>query len=400
MIAQTVAMALQAIARNPLRSLLTMLGVVIGVGAVIGMVQLGEAAKKSVTEQIASLGQNLLMVHPGAGGPGPHGARGDAQPFDLDDVAALRREVPGVTVAPTAGASGLAVWGNRNWPTKITGTDNAFFTVRDWPLAQGRPFEAFELNGAAPVCVLGATVNKELFAGQPPLGERLRVGAVSCEVIGVLQSKQSMMGDDPDDFIAMPIRTVQRRLAGNTHVPMVFVSANDGRTAQAQADIEALLRERRRIGPGQADDFAVRDMKEIAARVNQSNDVLTTLLGGIAAVSLLVGGIGIMNIMLVSVTERTREIGVRMAVGARGAEVMRQFLVEAALLSTLGGLIGIGLGVGGSYLATSKLGLPYVFVPNVSLLAFVFSAGVGVVFGYVPARKAAHLDPIEALRHE
>lgn len=398
MMPQTLTMALQAIARNPLRSVLTMLGIVIGVGAVIGMVQLGEAAKKSVTDQIASLGQNLLMVHPGAG-RGPGGARSEAESFDLDDAAAIAREVPGVTVAPTASASGLAIFGNINWPTRISGADNNFFVVRDWALSSGRRFSAQELSGAAPVCVLGATVKTELFASQDPLGQRLRVGAISCEVIGVLASKQSMMGDDPDDFIAMPIRTVQRRLAGNTKVPMIYVSAPDG-TQQASAYISALLRERRRIKPGDADDFNVRDMAEIAERVNSTNDVLTTLLGGIAAVSLLVGGIGIMNIMLVSVTERTREIGIRMAVGARGVEVMRQFLVEAALLSTMGGAIGIGAGVGGSYIATSKLGLPFVFVPDVSLLAFFFSAGVGVVFGYIPARKAANLSPIEALRHE
>jgi putative ABC transport system permease protein len=393
--------AFRAIAVNKLRSVLTALGIVIGVGAVIGMVHLGESAKTAVTEQIASLGDNLLMVTPGAGDRGPGGTRTSGRAFEIADAEAIGREVAGVTVAPTSSQGALSVVGNTNWPTMVTGVDNRFFAVRDWEIATGRPFEPGELQAAAPVCVLGATVVKELFAGQDALGASVRVGKVACRVVGTLASKQSMMGSDPDDVILMPLRTVQRRLAGNTEVKMIYVTAlEDGSTGRVKEDIEALLRERRRIKAGDADDFSVRDMKEIADRVQGSTEVLTALLGAIAAVSLLVGGIGIMNIMLVSVTERTREIGIRMAVGARGREVLLQFLVESVVLATLGGILGIGLGLGGSYLAASKLGMPFVVIPTIVSLAFFFSAGVGVVFGFVPARKASRLDPIEALRHE
>ncbi|MGM0578160.1 MAG: ABC transporter permease [Myxococcota bacterium] len=397
----TIGMALHAMTRNKMRSFLTMLGVVIGVAAVIAMVHIGEGATRSVRDQIASLGQNLLMVRPGAGARGPGGARVTGEPFDLEDAEAIAEQVPNVEVAPTLNSGVLAVYGHDNWPTTVTGTTNAFFEVRDWEVAEGRRFDPAELRTGAPVCILGATVHDELLPGQEAIGATLRLGRVSCRVVGVLESKQSMMGADPDDVVLMPIRTVQRRLAGTQEVQMLYVSALvEGTTQQAQASLEALLRERRRIGPGDPDDFQVRDMEEIAKRVEGTTGTMTMLLGAVAAVSLLVGGIGIMNIMLVSVTERTREIGIRLAVGARGREVLLQFLVEAAMLSTLGGVVGIGLGLGGSWLASSKMGLPFAVVPEIVVTAFLFSAGVGVLFGFVPARKASRLNPIEALRHE
>ena len=395
----TLGMALRAMVRNKLRSFLTVLGVVIGVGAVICMVHLGESAKKSVTDQIASLGQNLLMVRSGAG-RGPGGARVASKAFTVEDAEAIQAQVDGIVVAPTASANTVAVNGNTNWPTNAQGVTDEFFTVRDWPVTAGRRFEQAELRGGALVCIIGATVHKELFAGEEAIGARIRLGRLSCDVIGVLASKQSMMGSDPDDTILLPLRTVQRRLAGKDDVQMIYVSATDGGTARVQAEIERLLRERRRIKDGRDDDFSVRDMREIADRVTGTTDVMTTLLGSIAAVSLLVGGIGIMNIMLVSVTERTREIGIRMAIGARGREVLLQFLLESALLSTLGGLLGIGVGLGGSYLACDKLDLPFVVVPGIVGVAFLFSAAVGILFGFMPALKAARLDPIDALRHE
>jgi len=397
----TLAMALREINRNKMRSSLTALGIIIGVGAVIAMVHLGQATTNDVTAQISSLGQNLLMVTPGTRTRGPGGTRTAATPFDAADVKALQEQLAGATLAPSAGSRQVVVYGNANWPTTVTGTDNNFFDVRDWDIAQGRKFEASELRSATPVCVLGKTVVTELFGDEDPLGAKIRVGKLSCNVIGVLQSKQAMMGSDQDDTILMPLRTFQRRIAGNWDVSMVYVSAlEDGTTPQVKADIEGILRKSRRIAVGAADDFSIRDMAEIAKTVGNTTAILTILLGAIAGVSLLVGGIGIMNIMLVSVTERTREIGIRLSVGARGREVLLQFLVEAVVLSTIGGIVGIALGLGGSLLATQQLSLPFVLVPEIVTIAFIFSAAVGVGFGYWPARKAARLDPIEALRHE
>jgi putative ABC transport system permease protein len=284
----------------------------------------------------------------------------------------------------------------------VTGSTNAFMEVRDWPLDYGRRFTGGEMRAGKAVCILGKTVREQLFGAQNPLGVTIRLGKISCRVIGILSSKgQSSFGTDQDDIVIIPLRTLQRRLTGKTDITNILVSAADGvSTEKVKADIERLMRERRHMGRNKADDFNVRDMKEIVSTLTGTTRVLTALLGAVAAVSLLVGGIGIMNIMLVSVTERTREIGTRLAIGALEREVLMQFLVEAVVLSSLGGLCGIALGLGAAAFGASALSVPFIFDPGIVAIAFAFSAAVGVLFGYVPARKAARLDPIEALRHE
>ena len=394
-------LALREIRRNVLRSVLTILGIVIGVAAVIVMVTLGDGATRQVTRQIESLGSNLLMIRAGQHmGPGQ---QSKAPPFDLADVLAIRRDAATVrAVAPAASDSVTAISGNNSWSTTLTGTDNAFFDVRNWEIEGGRPFSEGDLRGGRSVCVIGATVRKELFGAGDPVGEKIRFEKMSCQVIGLLKGKgQSSMGSDQDDMILMPLRTFQRRIAGNQDVTLIQVSVRNGEsTEQAKEDLERLIRERRHILPGEQDDFSVRDMKEIATMLTGTTQVLTALLTAVAAVSLLVGGIGIMNIMLVSVTERTREIGIRLAIGALEREVLLQFLVEAVALSSLGGVLGILLALGASIGLASLLRVPFVFNGGIVLIAFLFSAAVGVLFGYFPARRAARLDPIDALRRE
>jgi putative ABC transport system permease protein len=393
-------MALQAIARNKLRSFLTTLGIIIGVGSVIAMVHLGQSAARSVTEEIAAMGSNLLFVIPGTGQRGPGAIRMPGPPFDMSDVHAVERDVPGIVVAPSAVHTTTVVYGYVNQAMSVEGTTNEYFTVRNHPVAEGREFEAGELSRGAAVCIIGRTIARE-FNIADPLGASLRIGRTSCLVVGVLAEKGLSMGQDRDRVILMPIRAVQRRLAGSPDVRSMYVSALvDGTTTRVRHDIEALLRERRRIGRGIEDDFYVRDTQDIAAALEQTGATLTLLLGGIAAVSLVVGGIGIMNIMLVSVTERTREIGIRLAIGARTGDVLTQFLVEAIVLAILGGVIGLVLGLGGTFLATHRFGMPFMLSGWVMALGFFFSVAIGIVFGYFPARKAAHLNPIDALRHE
>ena len=394
-------LALREIRRNVMRSFLTVLGIVIGVAAVIVMVTLGGGATAQVTEQIASLGSNLLMIRPGQRmGPGSVSA---APSFKVADAEAITRDISAAAaVAPSLTQPVTAVYGNRNWSTSANGSDNAYFRVRNWSLSSGRPFTESELRSGAAVCVIGETVRRELFGNQNPLDSSIRLGKVSCQIIGLLEAKgQSSMGSDQDDMILLPLRTVQRRLAGSQDVRLIQVSVRDGvPTERAKKEIEDLLRKRRHIAPSEDDDFQVMDMKEIASMLTGTTRILTSLLGAVAAVSLLVGGIGIMNIMLVSVTERTREIGIRLAIGALEREVLLQFLVEAVVLSSLGGLVGIVLAMAGSFGLASLLQIPFVLNPAIVLIAFLFSAAVGVVFGFFPAKKAARLDPIEALRHE
>jgi putative ABC transport system permease protein len=401
MLRNALLLALRAIRRNLMRSTLTVLGIVIGVASVIIMVNLGSGATAQVSQSIASLGSNLLMVRPGQ--RLGFGQRSEAKSFDLDDAEAISREVRGIAaVAPSASKAMTAIYGNRNWSTTVNGTDNSYFQVGNWQLAKGREFSLSELRAGAAVCILGDTVRKELFGGQDPLGEKVRLNKLSCQVIGLLESKgQSAGGHNQDDLVVLPLRTYWRRVAGNQDVQMVYVSGRDGfSTAKIQKDIELLMRERRHISATEDDDFNVRDMKEIAEALTGTTQILTTLLGAVAAVSLLVGGIGVMNIMLVSVTERTREIGIRLAIGAQEHDVLLQFLVEAVVLSSLGGVIGIVLAVATSISLASLMKMPLVLNPGIMLLAFLFSAMVGVIFGFFPARQAARKDPIEALRYE
>jgi putative ABC transport system permease protein len=403
MFLNAVLLALREIRRNVLRSSLTILGIVIGVAAVITMVTIGEGATAQVQADIQKLGTNLLQVFRGQGFGGPGGARSTAAPFTLEDVRAIEEEISGVrAVAPSANTMAQAIYGNENWSTQVTGTSDKFIDVRDWPLALGRNFSESELRAGAAVCLLGETVRQELFGEQDPLGASIRLQKLSCQVIGVLTPKgQSGFGQNQDDIVLVPLRTLQRRMAGNADVGAILVSAREGvSTEKVQADIERLLRERRRIRNGADDDFNVRDLKEIASAFTNSTRVLTALLGAVAAVSLIVGGVGIMNIMLVSVTERTREIGTRLAVGAMAHDVLLQFLIEAVTLAAFGGVIGIVLGLGAGALATSAFKVPFVLNPGIVILSFGFAAAVGIVFGYFPARRAAQLDPIEALRHE
>ncbi len=400
---ETFFLALRSIRRNAMRSALTILGIVIGVAAVIIMVTIGGGATAQVTHEISSLGTNLMHVMPGQGRHGPGGARSSAPMFEMADAEAIAREIAGIeAVAPSSSQSVQAINGNLNWATSVMGTTNGFFQVRDWAIARGRLFTGAELRAGKSVCVLGAKVAEELFGGQDPVGEWIRLKTLSCQVIGVLSAKgQSSFGRDQDDIILVPIRMFHRRMAGNTDVSTLFVSVNNATEMNAVKErVGMLLRERRKILSGKEDDFHVLDTRELMTALTGTTRVLTSLLGAVAAVSLLVGGIGIMNIMLVSVTERTREIGIRLAIGALENEVLLQFLVEAVAISCFGGLVGIVLGLVVSAVGTGLLGLPFLVDPSIIVQAFAFSAAIGVVFGYFPARKAARLDPIDALRYE
>ncbi len=401
MLIEAFKLARRTIRRNALRSFLTVLGIVIGVAAVIAMVTIGNSTTAKVTADLAKLGRNLLFIRPGQFGPVR--ASVTPKPFNLRDLEALRTHIPGTAaVSGIAQTTGQVVHGGENRQVTITGTDNEYFRTQDWSLAAGREFLEGELRAGRAVCIIGSTVRDEIFGRTDPIGRNIRVKHVSCEVIGVLETRgQSSMGVDQDDVVLMPLRTIQRRIAGNPDINVIFLSAREGvDTAKVQADIERLLRERRNISRGEDDDFSVRDMKQLVQTQTATTSLLTGLLGAVAAVSLLVGGIGIMNIMLVSVTERTREIGIRLAIGALERQILTQFLVEAVVLSVFGGLIGIVVGLVLAWLATTALAVPLLLDATTILVAFGFSALVGVAFGYFPARRAARLDPIEALRHE
>lgn len=396
----TLLLALREIRRNLLRSFLTMLGIVIGVSAVITMVTLGNGATHAVQAQIASLGSNLLMVLPGQR-MGPGGGGGPA--FAIGDVEAIASQIGGIrAVAPEVRSSATLVANGRNWSSGVTGSTQDWFSVSNWTIASGRGFESDEERVGAAVCVIGATVRRELFGSADPLGAQIRVKKFSCTVIGVLGSKgQGAMGNDQDNLLVLPLATMQRRVVGHTRINTILVSMNDNTdTSRIKEGLEQLMRERRKLAENEDNNFNVLDTRQIADTMSGTTQVMTMLLGAVAAVSLVVGGIGIMNIMLVSVTERTREIGVRLAIGALEREVLMQFLVEAVALAALGGLIGIVLATAASLALAQLMNIPYSFDPTINLVAFLFSAGIGVVFGYFPARRAARLDPIEALRHE
>ena len=391
-------LALREIRRNVLRSFLTILGIVIGVAAVITMVTIGGGATAQVTAQIESLGSNLLTVTTRLGFGGGRGA-----PFDISDSEAIAAQIGAIeAVAPQSSTRVTAIYGNENWSTSVSGVSNGFFPVRDWPMNEGRIFTGAEQRAGAALCIVGDTVRAELFGRGTAIGENLRLGKLSCKVVGLLAAKgQSMMGSDQDNLVLIPLRTYQRRISGNRDISLIQVSMLPGAsTEKAKRDIEHLLRERRHVSPGEDDNFSVRDLKEIAEMLSGTTRVLTMLLGAVAAVSLLVGGIGIMNIMLVSVTERTREIGIRLAIGALEREVLLQFLVEAVVLASLGGITGIVLALVASVWLADIMLVPFVPDLTIILVAFLFSAAVGILFGFFPARRAARMDPIEALRHE
>jgi putative ABC transport system permease protein len=401
--------AMRALAVNKLRSLLTMLGIIIGVAAVIVMIAVGGGAQARVEEQIRSLGSNLLLILSGTTTAG--GVRmgfGSNLTISEDDAAAIPRDIPETTAAPALRGTAQLIWGNQNWSTVIFGVTPEYIDVRQWELAAGRLFDATDMAGATKVCLIGQTVARQLFGGADPIGQVIRVRRVPFTVIGVLESKgQSMMGADQDDLILMPISTARKRVLGASNlakqrsVGTIWVKVAEGYDMKAaEEQVRSLLRQRHRLQPGQDDDFSLRNLEEVAATQEASSRVLALLLAAVASVSLVVGGIGIMNIMLVSVTERTREIGLRMAVGARSRDILTQFLVEAVTLSLIGGAIGILLGIGGSMLIAQLAGWRTELSPASIVLAVGFAGAVGIFFGYYPAKKASRLLPIEALRYE
>ncbi len=399
---ETVRLALRSVRRNALRSFLTLLGIVIGVAAVIAMITIGSGTTAKVKGDIAKLGSNLLVVNavrPARGG----GANFDFQRLGDTDLDALRKGLEDVTaVSAAAQRQQRIVYGAQNMTVGVTGTDNDYFIARDWRIVAGREFTESELRGGAPVCLLGATVRTELFGAGNPVDDLIRIGRTSCTIVGMLEAKgTSGFGQDQDNVVLMPLSAYQRRVAGNRNIDAIYVSAADGiPTSEVLADIEAIMRDARRLTPGQDDNFSVRDMTQVADAMASTTTVMTGMLGALAGVSLLVGGIGIMNIMLVSVTERTREIGIRLAIGAHERHILTQFLVEATVLSIIGGIVGILLGLGIAGAATAALAIPFTPSPAVILLAVGFSGLIGIVFGFFPALRGARLNPIDALRHE
>ena len=396
--------AFRALRRNKMRTALTMLGIIIGVAAVIAMVGIGNGAKAQVQARIAALGQNVIQVFSGSiTRGGVHSGFGGAGTLTVADALAMEKEVPGVAaVSPEVRSGAQIMAGNNNWSTSILGESIDYLTIRQWDLADGAMFTDADVRSAAKVCILGKTVADNLFPEDDPIGKIIRIRNVPVKVLGVLKSKgASMFGSDQDDVVIVPYTTGMKRFAGVTSLRSIIVQATDAdQIAEAQNGIAALLRQRHRIQPGADDDFILRNQQEIAETMSATTEVMTALLAAIASVSLLVGGIGIMNIMLVSVTERTREIGIRMAVGARGRDILLQFLIEAVALSSTGGMLGILCGVGGAKLITMIKEWPTLVSANSIIIAFAFSAAVGVFFGFYPARKASQLDPIDALRYE
>jgi putative ABC transport system permease protein len=402
MLGTTLLLAVREIRRHLLRSFLTILGIIIGVASVVTMVTLGNGATASVRAQLASLGSNVLTIRPGAGF-GRGGGGPAAPPFDEADLEAIRGQVAGiVSVAPQNQVGATVVRSGQNWSTTVLGTTNDFFQAAGIRLESGRTFSDAELKSGKAVCVIGQTIASNLFRDGDPVGKQFRVRSVSCQVVGVMARRgQGGFGQDLDDQVVMPVKTVMRRFAGDRDVRAIQVGVADGySTAAVSEDISALLRERRKIGPGDDDNFNVFDSKQLLDAVSGTTKTMTTLLGAVAAVSLVVGGIGIMNIMLVSVTERTREIGIRLAIGAVRREVLTQFLVEAVALSCLGGMLGVIVALATSLGLAPLMKVPFDFDWQINALAFLFSAAIGIAFGYFPARRAASLNPIEALRHE
>lgn len=404
---QTLKIALRALRTNKMRSFLTMLGIIIGIAAVIAMMAVGSGASYVITQQIASMGSNIILVLPGSTTSG--GLRtgsGGAQTLTSDDARAISTECPSVEMAaPTVRSSGLVVYGNMNWSTFILGTTPEMFAIREWGISSGRSIEQQDVDGAAKVCLLGQTVADNLFGSSDPLGKIVRIKKIPFTVIGVLDVKgQSPQGQDQDDTVFVPLRTAQRNLNRSqfsNSVGAIMVKAkSEALLGKAEEEIKGLLNQRHRITGGKEPDFTTRNLSEIMAVAEQSSKAMSLLLGAVASISLVVGGIGIMNIMLVSVTERTREIGIRMAIGARRNDILLQFMTEAVLLTMIGGVIGICIGSGGAAMVSRLLEWPTLISLKSIIVAFVFSGAVGIFFGFYPARKAAGLNPIDALRYE
>jgi len=397
--------AMRALARNKMRSSLTMLGIIIGVGAVIAMVSVGQGAQEQAQQQIAAMGSNMLFVQSGTVTRG--GMRmgwGATKTLIYEDMQAILRECPSVrAAAPGSNASAQVVFGNDNWATNINGTEPQYFDIRTWPFAEGGTFNQDDVNLSANVAVVGETVRKNLFGPTDPIGETIRINNLPFKIVGLLQPKgtTAATGQDQDDIIFVPITTLQKKITGQPWLRWIVVSAvSQPASYTAQQQITSLLRDRHRIRSAQDDDFFVRNLADVADLADQNARLFTILVASIASISLLVGGIGVMNIMLVSVTERTREIGIRMAIGATETDVQQQFLIEAVVLSLLGGGIGIIVGIGSSFLITNTLGWSGLVSPLAIVAAVIFSMAVGIFFGFYPAQKAAQLDPIEALRYE
>jgi len=401
----TFRLALRALARNKLRSGLTMLGIIIGIGAVIAMVGIGQGADKQIQDQISALGSNMLFV--GSGSINRGGMRmgaGATKSLTLEDAAAIRKECPAVQAAAGGSQTGAQiVYGNENWGTQVNGTEAGYFPIRNWVFAEGVPYEQPEVDSSADVAVIGDTIRKNLFGAEDPIGKTIRIKNLPFKVIGLLQPKgtSAAMGNDQDDVIYIPITTFLKKISGESWLHWIVVSATSlDATTAAQEQITALLHERHHIREGEDDDFFVRNLKDMADAQASMSKTFTLLLASIASVSLLVGGIGIMNIMLVSVTERTREIGIRIAIGATEQDVQRQFLIEAFVLSIIGGAMGIVAGVMASVIISHQFKWPVLVSPSSIVLAAIFSMAIGIFFGWYPAIKASRLDPIEALRYE
>ena len=403
MLLNALLIAIKEIRRNILRSILTILGIVIGVASVIAMVMIGDGTTANVTANIEKLGSNMLNVRVGQEKRGAPRDDNSAKPFKIEDITAIKNEVSNLK-GVTAENSGMAnvVFGNKSNSSLIVGTTNDYFIIKDWEVEQGRIFEEGELSSGKSVCILGTTVVKNLFGDENPIGATIRIKNFPCSVIGVLASKgASSFGRDQDEVVITPLKMYQRKIQGNLDVSSIIVSVMEEKYIEdAKEQIISLMQDRRAVKVGESDNFHIRDMKDILNTMTSTTKMLTYLLGSIAAISLLVGGIGIMNIMLVSVTERTREIGIRLAIGAMQSEVLLQFLIEAIVLSTWGGIIGIFLGLGVGYGVVQIFELPYIINTQIILISFIFSTLIGVVFGYFPARKAARLNPIDALRYE
>ncbi len=397
--------ALNALKRNKFRSFLTMLGIIIGVGSVIAMLAIGQGSKKNIQSSIASMGSNMLFVMPGnMRMGGVQQGNTSSKKLTLTDIAAIQKDCDAIAaISPEVRGSGQAVSGNKNWPTSINGGNEYYLEIHGWSVISGRNFTDREAKGSSKVCLVGRTVADELFGeGVDPTGESIRFKNVPFKIIGLLKEKgQSSFGDDQDNVIIAPYTTVQKRILAQTYIQSISMSAKSAElSSTAEEEVENILRASHKLRDSQDNDFEIRSQEELATTMTSITNTLTVLLGAIAGISLLVGGIGIMNIMYVSVTERTREIGLRMSIGGRGADILLQFLIEAMLISIIGGLIGIVVGVAASRLVNIFFSWPVVVMPNSIVLAFVVCAVIGIFFGWYPARKASELDPIEALRYE